>query len=356
MSSNRLFTPGPTPIPEKVIQKMSEPIVYHRSEEFRHIFERVNINLQYLFQTKQPVLTLSCSGTGGMEAIIVNLFSAGDTVININGGKFGERWGIIARTYGLNVVEIKIEWGIAVTAAQIFEELRKHPEVKGVFLTHSETSTATSIDLKSIAKVIKENSSALVIVDGISAIGALEFRFDEWSIDACVTASQKGLMVPPGLSFIALSDRAIQSFRESTLPKYYFDFQRALTSYKKNDTPWTPAITLVKGLDASLQMIVTEGLENVWKRHEHLSMCLRGGLKKLGLRIFSENPSYTVTAVWIPDGLDWKKINQELISNYNVILAPGQGEYLGKIFRIAHLGYYNEDDINFILSILKSIF
>ena len=350
---NRLYTPGPTPIPQQVIEKMSEPIIYHRSQEFRDIFARVNKNLQYVFQTKQSVLTLTCSGTGGMEAIIVNLFSAGDTVLSVNGGKFGERWGIIARTYELNVVEIKIGWGYAVTSEAILEELRKYSDVKGVLLTHCETSTGTTTDVKNISKVIKEYSDALIIVDGISAVGALEFRFDEWKIDACVTASQKGLMVPPGLAFVALSDRAIIACRDSSLPKYYFDFNKSMAALLKNDSPWTPAITLIKGLDDALHMIVSEKLENVWKRHVHLSGLIWDGLQKLRLKIFSDKPSHAVTAVYIPEGITWEKLNATLSNKYNIIVAPGQGEYFGKIFRVAHIGFCQTENVQFLLDALK---
>jgi len=350
---NRLYTPGPTPIPQQVIDKMSEPIIYHRSQEFRDIFARVNKNLQYVFQTKQSVLTLTCSGTGGMEAIIVNLFSAGDTVLSVNSGKFGERWGIIAKTYGLNVVEIKIDWGKAVTVGQIIEELHKHQNIKGVLLTHCETSTATTTDVKNISKVIKQNSDALIIVDGISAIGALEFYFDEWGIDACVTASQKGLMMPPGLAFIALNDRAIKACQLSTLPKYYFDFKKYLSSLLSNDTPWTPTITLIKGLDEVLQMIVDEQMENIWKRHDHLSYTQREGLIKLGLKIFSDKPSHSVTAVYIPKEITWEKLNESLIKKHNITVASGQGEYFGKIFRIAHMGFCHNLDMQLVLDALR---
>ena len=355
MPNKHLFTPGPTSVPEQVMQKMSEPIIYHRSREFREIFARVNKYLQTLFQTIRPVMTLTSSGTGGMEAIIVNLFSAGDKVISVNGGKFGERWSAIARAFGLNVVEIKIPWGETVTVTQILEKLSIHPDTKAVLLTHCETSTGTTTDVKSVAEVVQKYSNALVIVDGISAIGALEFRFDEWGIDACVTASQKGLMIPPGLAFVAFSNRAEQSALVSTLPKYYFDLKKSLIAYEKNDTPWTPAITLVRGLETSLQMITAEGMGNVWKRHERISKILHEGLTGLGLKIFSKNPSFCVTAVFLPDGIAWDNFNSKLLNEHNLIIAPGQAECFGKIFRIAHIGKIDDTNINIILSALEKI-
>jgi aspartate aminotransferase-like enzyme len=349
----RLFTPGPTPVPETVMLKMAEPIIHHRHPEFMEILKRVNENLKYLFQTQQPVLTLASSGTGGVEATFVSLFSPGDTVISVNGGKFGERWVKMPRAYGLNAVEIKTEWGKAPTEAQILEALRKHPQAKAVYLVHSETSTGTATDVKTLARVIREISGALVCVDGITAVGAHEFRFDEWGVDVCVTGSQKGLMIPPGLAFVALSQRAIKAMDTSTLPKFYFDLRKALKSYEKNDTPWTPAISLIIGVDAALQMIRAEGVENIWRRHERLATALREGIKALGLRLFSASPSYAVTPVWVPEGVEWKRFNKILKEKYGITIAGGQEEFTGKIFRISHLGYYDELDMVAMLSALE---
>ena len=332
---------------------MAEPIIHHRHPEFMEIFKRVNENLKYLFQTKQPVLTLASSGTGGVEATFVSLFSPGDTVISVNGGKFGERWVKMPKVFGLNAVEIKVEWGKAPTEAQILEALRKHPQAKAVYLVHSETSTGTATDVKTLARVIRENSDALVCIDGITAVGAHEFRFDEWGIDVCVTGSQKGLMIPPGLAFVALSRRAIQAMETSTLPRFYFDLRKALKSYEKNDTPWTPAVSLIIGVDAALQMIRAEGIENIWRRHERLAMALREGIEALGLRLFSNSPSNAVTPVWMPEGVEWKTFNKTLKEKYGITIAGGQEEFTGKIFRISHLGYYDELDIIAMLSALE---
>lgn len=340
----RLFTPGPTPVPEKVMLRMAEPIIHHRSPEFHEILTRVNENLQYLFQTSQPVLTLTSSGTGGVEATFVSLFSPGDTVIAVNGGKFGERWVAMPRTFGLKSVEVKTEWGVAPTVEQIRAALTAHPETKAVYLTHSETSTGTATDVKTLARVIREHSSALVCVDGITAIGAHEFRFDEWGIDACVTGSQKGLMIPPGLAFVALSRRAIEAMEKSTMPKFYFDLRKALKAYAKNDTPWTPAASLIIGVDEALRMIRAEGIENVWRRHERLAEAIRAGVRGLGMKLFSNQPSYAVTPVWVPEGIEWSALNKALKQDFGITAAGGQDNYAGKIFRISHLGYYDELD------------
>lgn len=325
--------------------KMAEPIIHHRSPEFNEILTRVNENLKYLFQTAQPVLTLTSSGTGGVESTFVSLFSPEDTIIAVNGGKFGERWVKMPRTLGLNVIEIKVEWGKAPTREQIEKALRENPTAKAIYLTHSETSTGTATDVKSLAKIIRNNSTALVCVDGITAIGAHELRFDEWGIDVCVTGSQKGLMIPPGLAFVALSQRAIAAMETSKLPKFYFDLRKALKSYKKNDTPWTPAVSLIIAVDAALQMIRTEGIENIWRRHERMAHAVRAGAAAMGLKIFSDSPSYAVTPVWVPDNVEWKQFNKILKNTYGITVAGGQDDYSGKIFRISHLGYYDELDI-----------
>ena len=333
--------------------RMAEPIIHHRHPEFRAIFKRVNENLKYLFQTEQPVVTLASSGTGGVESTFVSLFSPGDTVIAVNGGKFGERWVKMPRTFGLTAVELKVDWGKAPTEAQILEALKAHPAAKAVYLVHSETSTGTATDVKALARVIRENSNALVCIDGITAVGAHELRFDEWGIDVCVTGSQKGLMIPPGLAFVALSKRALDAMEHSTLPKFYFDLRKAVKSHQADDTPWTPAISLVIGVDAALEMIRAEGIENIWKRHERLAMALRKGIEAVGLKLFSDSPSFAVTPVWLPEQIEWKQFNKRIKETYGITIAGGQEEYAGRIFRISHLGYYDELDMITMLSALE---
>jgi aspartate aminotransferase-like enzyme len=341
----RLFTPGPTPVPETVMLRMAEPIIHHRNPEFGEVMKRVNKNLKYVFQTEQPVLTLTCSGTGAVEATFVSLFSPGDTIISVNGGKFGERWVKMPQAFGLNVVEIKVPWGTAVQGPQLIDALKKNPQAKAVYLVHSETSTGTATDVKEMAKVIRANSNALVCVDGITAVGAHEMRFDTWGFDVCVTGSQKGLMIPPGLAFVALSQRAIEMMQTSKLPRFYFDLRKALKSYEKDDTPWTPAVSLIIGVDVALEMIKAEGIENVWKRHERLAAALRAGVCAVGLKLFSNSPSYAVTPVWLPSGMDWKAFNKSLKIDNGITIAGGQDEYAGKIFRVSHLGYYDDLDM-----------
>ena len=353
MIKKRLFTPGPTPVPERVMLRMAEPIIHHRNPEFTEVMSRVNANLKYLFQTNQPVLTLTCSGTGAMEATVVSLFSPGDTIVAVNGGKFGERLAKMPRAFGLNCVEIPVQWGNTVTPQQIRDALHAHPETKAVYLTHSETSTGTATDVQQIAAIVRGESSALVCVDGITAVGAHELRFDEWGLDVCVTGSQKGLMIPPGLAFVALSKRAIDALKTSTLPRFYFDLGKALASYENNDTPWTPAVSLIAGVDSALEMIKAETVEGIWKRHKRLALALREGILALGLRLFTEHPSYAVTPVWVPEGIDWKSFNRSLKIDNGITIAGGQDQFAGRIFRISHLGYYDDFDMITVISAIE---
>jgi aspartate aminotransferase-like enzyme len=280
-----------------------------------------------------------------VESTFVSLFSPGDTVIAVNGGKFGARWVEMPRVFGLDAVEIRTPWGKAVDPDAVRDALRKHPDARAVYLTHSETSTGTAIDIRGIARAIRENSDALVCVDGISSVGALELRSDDWGVDVCVTGSQKGLMIPPGLAFVSLGERAVRALARSTMPRFYFDLGKALRSWERGDTPWTPAISLVSGADASLAMIRAAGIENVWARHERLARALRSGISALGLSLFSDSPSASVTAVCLPDGVAWKEFSLALKAASGVTFGGGQGEFAGRIFRIAHLGYFDELDM-----------
>jgi len=342
----RLFTPGPTPVPENVMLRMAEPIIHHRNPEFMEILQRVHQDLQYLFRTTQPVVVMTCSGTGGMEAAISSLFGRGDKVITVNGGKFGERWGELVETFTGNCVEEKVAWGSAITPERMVELLKENPDAMGVCITHSETSTGTASDVKALCAAIHEHSDALILVDGITAIGAHEFRFDDWGADICITGSQKGLMMPPGLALVAISERArdVINNREG-LPQYYLSLKKALKSHAGNDTPFTPAVSLIIGLDEALQMVRAEGIENVWKRHEQLAEACRLGCQALGMELFSTSPSYAVTAVWLPEGVDWQQFNNTLKIENGITVAAGQDKYKGKIFRISHLGYYDELDM-----------
>ncbi len=342
----RLFTPGPTPVPENVMLRMAAPIIHHRNPEFMEILTRVHEDLKYLFRTTQPVVVLSCSGTGGMEATISSLFKQGDKVITVNAGKFGERWSELVRVFTGNCVEEKVAWGSALQPERLAELLQENPDVKGVCLTHSETSTGTATDIKRLSELIREKSDALILVDGITAVGAHEFLFDEWGVDICITGSQKGLMMPPGLALVAISARAQDVIKgKSGIPQYYLSLKKALKAHAGDDTPFTPAVSLVIGLDEALQMIKSEGIENIWARHESLANACRQGCNALGMKLFSNSPSFAVTPVWLPDGVKWSAFNKALKQSNGITVAAGQDEYKDKIFRISHLGFYDELDM-----------
>lgn len=349
----RLFTPGPTPIPESVMLSMAEPIIHHRNPEFVEVLKSVNENLKYLFQTKNDVVILTSSGTGAMESAVANLLSTGDKAIFVNLGKFGERWGEILKSYSVVPVEIKVEWGTAPSPELILDTLKKNPDVKAVFITHSETSTGVFTDIKEIARAVHEKYDVAVVVDGITSVGAHEMRFDEWGLDIIVTGSQKGLMIPPGLAFVTASERARKMMEGSNLPKYYFSLKKAFKSAADNDTPWTPAVTLVVGLEKALKMIREETVEKIWHRHKVLSEAVRSGCEAIGLKLFGFPASHAVTAVNVPAGVEYAQFNKILKLKYGITTAGGQEHLKGKIFRISHLGYYDELDIVGMISALE---
>lgn len=353
MFKKRLFTPGPTPVPENVMLKMAQPIFHHRNPEFKEILAELNENLKYLFQTKQDVFTLTSSGTGAMEASVANVIGENEKAIFVNGGKFGERWGHLIKTFGGIPIEIKKDWGSPPTIDEIVDLIKKHPDVKAVYVTHSETSSGTLTDVKEISKAIHQISDALVIVDGITSIGAIELKMDEWDLDIVITGSQKGLMIPPGLAFISVSERAWRKINQTENRSFYLSLKKAKKSLETGDTPWTPAITLVIGANEALKLIKQEGIENIWKRHERLAEGIRIGVTALGLKLLSKNPSNAITAVLLPEGIEFKKFNDALKYEFGITVAGGQENYKGKLFRISHLGYYDMLDMISMISALE---
>jgi aspartate aminotransferase-like enzyme len=329
---------------------MTQPITHHRLPGFANLFAEIEEGLKELFQTKNEVLIFASSGTGAMEGAVANLFSKGEKVLVVNTGKFGERFGEICKSFGLNFEEIKVEWGKAVEPETIKEKLKE--DIKGVFLTHSATSCGIVNDVEAVGKIVKD-SPAILIIDAISGLGAINLETDNWNIDVVVAGSQKGLMLPPGLAFASLSEKAWKRAEKSELPKYYWDFKAHRNSLKKGQTPYTPAISLLEGLAESLKMIKEEGLKNVFARHHRLAQATRKGVRALGLELFAEKPVDTVTAVKVPPGVDGAALVKVMRDKYGVIIAGGQAHLKGKIFRIAHLGYMNEFDILTALSALE---
>ena len=344
MKKIRLLTPGPTPVPERLALRMARPIVHHRSPEFEAVFARAREGLQWLFQTKQDVLVFASSGTGAMEAAFVNFLKRGDTVVVVDGGKFGERWGKFAKAYGVNAVTLKCEWGSPVEPAAVEKALRENPAAKVVYVQANESSTGVYHPVKELAQITAK-TEALLVVDAISALGAMPLPMDEWGIDILVSAAHKALGLPPGLAFLAASEKAWRVNESADLPRFYFDVRRERDNQRKNQTAWTPAIALVEGLDESLQMYREEGLENVFARHERMAKAARAGMQALGLTLYSKSPSNAMTTVEAPAGLDSEKLVKHLFKQYGIKLVGGQDAAKGKIFRIAHLGYFDDFDM-----------
>ena len=345
MRKKYLLAPGPTPVPESALLAMAAPMIHHRTPQFSEIFRETEELLKYVFQTKEDVLMLAASGTGAMEGSITNCFSPGDEVIVVNGGKFGERWGKISEAYGLKAHWINVEWGKAVNPAEVKKALDSNPKVKGVLVQASETSTTVAHPVREIAEFTK-GRECLLIVDGITAVGVFDLKMDDWGIDILVSGSQKAFMLPPGLAFAALSPRAWKFTEGAKCPRFYFDFKKERKNLKDNTSAYTPAVSLVTGLNVALKMIKEEGLENVFKRHDRLARATRAACGAMGLRLLApQAPSNAATGVFLPDGIDGGKVVKYLRDEVGVTLAGGQDHLKGKILRIAHLGYVDTFDI-----------
>ena len=346
MLKRYLLAPGPTPVPSEVLLSMAMPIIHHRSPDFLPVLDSAKKGLQWLYQTSNDVLILCSTGTGGMVGAVNNFFNHGDKVIVINGGKFGERWTKICKAYGLNVDEITLEWGYAVKPEIVEEKLRKDQDIKGVFVQASETSTGVYHDIQSLASIVKKYENTLLVVDAISALAAHDLRTDDWGIDIMVGGSQKGLMLPPGIAFVSVGEKAWEKAKTSKLPKFYFDFKKERENLAKNQTNFTSPVTLIIGLNESLKMLQSEGLENVFKRHEKLALTTRKAVQALGLQLYAkESPSNAVTAIMTPPGIDGQAVYKNLREKYGITAAGGQDRARGKIFRIAHLGYVDKFDV-----------
>ncbi|MBI3000944.1 MAG: alanine--glyoxylate aminotransferase family protein [Deltaproteobacteria bacterium] len=344
MIKQYLLAPGPTPVPNEVERAMAATMIHHRTPQFSKIFSEAREWLKHLFATQNDVLILASSGTGAMEAAVSNLFSPGEKVLVVNGGKFGERWVKISQAYGLEAIQLKVEWGKAVRVDVVEKHLKVYPEIRGVLIQASETSTTVLHPVREIAELTR--NGPLLLVDGITAVGVLPVPMEEWGIDVLVTGSQKALMLPPGLGFIALGDRAWQRTESAKLPRFYFDLRLERKNQQKNSTAFTPAVSLIFGLHAALEMLETEGLERVYARHDRLARATRAAATALGLKLLApENPSPAATGIVLPDGIDGENLLDVLRDQMGVTFAEGQDDLKGKIIRIAHVGYMGAFDV-----------
>ena len=340
-----LLAPGPTPVPWRVLLAMARPVLHHRTPQFSALFAEVRTGLRYVFTTQQDVVILAASGTGAMEAAVTNCFTDGDEVVVVNGGKFGERWLKLCEAFALKPIEIRVEWGSAVRVEQVEAALRQHPGAKGVLVQASETSTTAAHPVRELAALTRARD-ALLIVDGITAVGVYDVPMDEWGIDVLITGSQKALMLPPGLAFVAMSERAWSRVEAGGQRRYYFDLTRERSNQVKNTTAYTPAISLIFGLHEALTMIREEGLRQVHARHERMARATRAAAAAIGLRLLApDSPSPAATGVYVPDGVDGGKLVAYLRDRMGVTFAGGQEHLKGRIVRLAHLGYIGALDV-----------
>jgi aspartate aminotransferase-like enzyme len=349
----RLLTPGPTPVPEEALLEMAKPVFYHRSAAYRQLLTEVTEDLKYVYRTKQPVLTLTASGTGGMEAAVASAMPPGAKVICLISGRWGERWRNIANALNLTVVSVTVPYGQALPPAMLAEALKQHPDAQAVTSTLSETATGVKNDVAGYGALVAK-TPALLMVDAISGLGCVECRTDEWSIDLCVTGSQKALMMPPGLAFVSVSDKAWAKIDANPQARaFYFDLKKYRDNLKVGDAPFTPANTLVKALKVSLKMMRAEGIENLWAKYARIAAAARAGLQGMNLELFAQAPVESLSVAKVPEGIDGNALVSNLEKRYGIKLAGGQDSLKGKIIRLAHMGYIDEFDVLAALSALE---
>ena len=337
----RLMAPGPTPVPEEVMLAMARPIPHHRTPTFEKIVAEVQTKLKWLYQTKNDVIVLASSGSGGMEAALCNTVSPGEKLLVVNGGKFGERFTKIAKAYGMVADEIMVTWGHAVRPEEIEKRLAAG-DYRAVCVQASETSTGVSHPVREIAAIVKKFPETILIVDAITALGVVDLPTDEWGLDVVVCGSQKALMLPPGIATVSLSDKAWAQAEKCKSPRFYFNLKSERKALADNITAWTPGVSLMIGLNQALSMMQTEGLANMFARHAKLADAIRNAARAIGLKLYApESPANSVTAVWTPDGVNSSKLVKGLRDRFNMTIADGQDDAKGKIFRIGHLGYYD---------------
>jgi aspartate aminotransferase-like enzyme len=348
-----LLAPGPTPIPPAVLQAMAQPIIHHRTPEYETLFAEVRRDLRQLFQCRNEVLMFAASGTGAMEGAVANTLSPGDAAIVVRGGKFGERWAEICEAFGVRVIPVDVPYGKSVEPAAVGAALAREPGAAAVFATHSETSTGAVHDIQGIAAIVR-GTPAILVVDAITSLGVMDLPMDAWGVDIVVAGSQKALMLPPGLAFAAVSDKAWARVPAARLPRFYFNFEAEKQAMEKNQSAYTPAVSLVVGLRESLRLILGEDLPAVFARHDRLARATRAGVQGLGLELFAERPGAACTAVRAPAGIEGGAIVKGLRAR-GITIAGGQGSMRGKIFRIAHMGYVEAFDVLTALAALELV-
>ncbi|MBK9710126.1 MAG: alanine--glyoxylate aminotransferase family protein [Kouleothrix sp.] len=357
MPAQNLRIPGPVPMPEGVRAALANQMINHRGSEFKVLLTDVRTRLAGVFATQNEILCFTSSGTGGLEAAVVNLFSPGDRGLFVVGGVFGERAAAIAQAFGVNVVRLEHPWGTACSPVALRDALRAHPDVKVVYLTHNETSTGVTNPIARLAAVIHEESKALIMVDAISGLGALPFETDGWGIDVVVSASQKAFACPPGLSMISVSPKAWEVAAHSRMPRFYWDFQKLREAHNEGSTPYTPAVSVFYGLSAALDQMENEGASARFARHARAGDLVRNGVLDLGLGLFADPPhnSNVVTAITLPEGISPKDVRDELRLRYNTIVAGGQDRLKDSIIRIGHLGFFTEKELTTTLEQLDAV-
>jgi aspartate aminotransferase-like enzyme len=341
----RLLAPGPTPVPEETLLELAKPVVYHRTQEFRQMLADVVGDLQYVFQTRNSIIPLTSSGTGGLEAAVACCLPQDSKAICLIAGRFGERWRNLCKAFGIEAISVTAPPGQAVHPEQLVRALAEHPDAVAVCSTLSETSTGVAHDVAAFGRLVGQ-TSALLLVDAISGLGAMECHVDGWQIDVCVTGSQKALMLPPGLAFVSVSDKAWKQIDANPSPRaFYFDLRKARASLKTWDTPYTPAHTLLKALQTSLKRIRAEGIENIWARQARNAAAARAGFQAMGLELFAAQPADGLTVAKVPPGIDGIALLATLEKKYGLKLAGGQDQLKGKIIRLAHMGYIDQFDV-----------
>jgi aspartate aminotransferase-like enzyme len=341
----RLLTPGPTPVPEETLLELAKPVFYHRTPEFRQILAEVLDDLAYVFQTRSPIIPLTSSGTGGLEAAVVNCLAPGSKALCLIAGRFGERWRSLCKAFGVEAVTVAVPYGQAVQPEQLARALADHPDAAAVCATLSETSTGVAHDVAAFGKLVAP-TGALLLVDAISGLAAMECRTDDWHIDVSVTGSQKALMMPPGLAFLSVSDKAWKQIERNPAPRtFYFDLKKARAKLETSDTPYTPANTLIRALRVSLKRIRAEGIENLWARQARTAAAARAGFRAMGLELFAARPADGLTVAVMPPGIDGTALLGKLENQYGLKLANGQDQLKGKIIRLAHMGYLDQFDV-----------